>query len=176
MLRDHLLGRNFNPDLYKNIVLDDENELLTMYLNNLSGQFIGFQQYNPNSFSKDENDPSTGRYFTICRKGVIAVWGLETLDKSRSELFVVEGCFKASCLHMIGMNAIAVLASTPKNMSSWFHILKRKYNLIAIGDNDKAGRSLVDVVGRGVVSEIDLDEYSILNLKEFTDEILHRNW
>lgn len=170
MLYEHLISRNFNPSLYKNIVLDEENEILSMYLNNLSGQFVGFQQYNPNVTDKKINNAENGRYFTICQRGVTAVWGLETFDREKRKLFVVEGCFKASALHMIGENAIAVLTSTPKSMSSWFNILKVKHDVIAIGDGDKAGLSLVKVVGRGFTTEKDLDEYSLNELKEIIYE------
>lgn len=170
MLYEHLISRNFDPSLYKNIVLDEENEILSMYLNNLSGQFVGFQQYNPNVTDKKINNAENGRYFTICQRGVTAVWGLETFDREKRKLFVVEGCFKASALHLINENAIAVLTSTPKSMASWFDILKVKHDVIAIGDNDKAGKSLVKVVGKGFTTEKDLDEYSLNELREIINE------
>lgn len=177
MLYEHLISRNFDPKLYKNIILDEDNEILTMYLNNLCGQFVGFQQYNPNVTDKKINNAEDGRYFTICQRGVTAVWGLETLDRDKEKFFVVEGCFKASSLHMLGENAVAVLTSTPKSMSTWFELLKVSYDVIAIGDNDKAGQSLVKVVGKGFTTEKDLDEYSLDELKEvISNEILYRDW
>jgi len=38
--------------------------------------------------------------------------------------------------------------------------LRQTWNLIAIGDNDDAGRKLVNIVGKGFQSPEDLDEMS----------------
>lgn len=160
----HLLQRNYDPTRYKNQVLDLSNNVLTVYLNNMSGQFVGFQKYNPSVMDKKTNNAQDGRYFTHCQRGVTAVWGLETLDPSRKQLFVVEGIFKASALHMLGLNAVAVLTSNPKKMRSWLRTMD--YELIGIGDNDKAGRGMVKIAGEGFQSELDLDEYTLVELHE----------
>lgn len=160
----HLLSRNFDPTRYKNLVLDTDNCVLTVYLNNLAGQFVGFQQYRPDVEFKRLNLPNEARYFTYSQRGVSACWGLETLDQSKKDLYLVEGCFKASALHMLGHNALALLTSNPKPMKSWLHTLP--YNLIGIGDGDKAGRGMVKIAGKGFQSEKDLDEYSLEELSE----------
>ncbi|WP_151708861.1 toprim domain-containing protein [Acinetobacter brisouii] len=169
-LREHLMGRHFNPDLYRNIVLDDENQLLTVYLNNLSGQFVGYQQYNPNSTDKRTNFKDEARYYTYRTDGQIAAWGLELLNPSNPVCFVVEGIFKAAILHRLGYNAIAVLCNNPIQMRSWFKAMP--YKLFAIGDNDAAGLKLINVIGHGTRLEKDLDEYPLEEVRRVTDHIL----
>lgn len=159
----HLLGRNFDPTRYKNLVLDTDGCVLTVYLNNLAGQFCGYQQYRPDVEFKRLNLPNEARYFTYSQRGVNACWGLETLDPTKKDLYLVEGIFKASALHCLGLNALALLTSNPKPMKSWLHTLP--YNLIGIGDNDKAGRGMIKIAGKGFQSELDLDEYSLEELQ-----------
>ena len=163
----HLLSRNYDPTRYTNQVLDFDNKVLTVYLTNLCGQFVGFQQYRPEVEFKRLNLPSEARYFTYSQRGVNACWGLETLDETNKDLFLVEGIFKASVLHMLGHNALALLTSNPKPMKSWLHTLP--YNLIGIGDNDKAGKGMVKIAGQGFQSELDLDEYNLENLKSLLE-------
>lgn len=163
-LQKHLLSRNYDPSRYVNQVLDTDNCVLTVYLSNLSGQFVGFQQYRPDVLEKKVNHPKEARYFTYSQRGANACWGLETLDPGKKELFIVEGVFKASALHMLGFNALALLTSHPKPMKSWLHTLP--YDIIGIGDADKAGRGMVNIAGQGFQSERDLDEYSLEELSE----------
>lgn len=167
-LEDHLYSRHYDLKKYKNHVLDKENNILTVYLNNLSGQFVGFQQYRPLQTAKKLNDPKQSRYFTYSPKQTNAVWGLETLDNSKKELYIVEGIFKASSLHILGYNAIAVLTSNPKHLKSWLHTLP--FNLTGIGDNDKAGKGVISVAGKGFCLEKDLDEYELKELEELINE------
>ena len=51
-----------------------------------------------------------------------------------------------------------MLTSHPKRLKTWFRILKATYELIGIGDNDKAGQKLVNTVKKGFLSPVDLDE------------------
>lgn len=169
-LREHLLGRHFNPDLYHNIVLDEENQLLTVYLNNLSGQFTGYQQYNPNSTDKVTRTRDKARYFSHTTEGSLALWGFEVLNANNPNCFIVEGIFKAAMLHCLGHNAIAVLGSSPKFALRQLKTLPLR--LFAIGDNDDAGRGLIDMIGRGTRLEKDLDEYSLSEIKSVINEIL----
>lgn len=169
-LREHLTERHFIPELYNNIVVDEESEILTVYLNNLSGQFTGYQQYNPNSTNKRTNFKDEARYYTYRTDGQIAVWGLELLNPSNPVCFVVEGIFKAAVLHRLGYNAIAVLCNNPIQMRSWFKAMP--YNLFAIGDNDAAGLKLINVIGQGTRLEKDLDEYSLEEVKSAMNHIL----
>lgn len=158
----HLLRRNYDPTRYVNQVLDHNESVLTVYLTNLNGKFVGFQQYRPNVELKRLNLPTEARYFTYCQRQTTACWGVETLDPSKKDLFIVEGIFKASALHMLGYNALALLTSNPVPMKSWLHTMN--YNLIGIGDNDKAGKGMVKIAGQGFQSELDLDEYTLVEL------------
>lgn len=169
-LVDHLRQRNFEPSLYCNIACNHDDAILTVYLYNLSGQLVGYQQYNPNSTDKRTNVKDEARYFTYRTEDKLAVWGLETLDPTKPVCFVVEGIFKASALHKLGLNAIAVLCNNPKQMRSWFEALP--YRLIAIGDNDKAGEKLIDMVGEGTRFEKDVDEYSFEELRDMMEYLM----
>ena len=165
-LNQHLQSRWFNPGLYNNCVLDEENQVLTVYLHNLSEQLTGYQQYRPNQQSKRANDPKEARYFTYTSPGHNAVWGLETLDRGMPYCFVVEGIFKASMLHILGFNAIAVLTSSPsKSLLNWLYAMP--YTFIAIGDPDEAGERLIRKVGKGAVSVKDLDELEPSYVRKF---------
>jgi hypothetical protein len=134
-----------------------------VFLTNLSGQFVGFQQYRPDVEFKRLNLSSDARYFTYSQRGVNACWGLETLDTSKKDLYLVEGIFKASALHMLGHNALALLTSNPKPMESWLHTLP--YNLIGIGDGDQAGQWMPKIARQGFQSHVDLDEYTLEELQ-----------
>jgi hypothetical protein len=46
-LQKHLLSRHYDSTRYVNQVLDEDNNILTVYLTNLCGQFLGYQQYRP---------------------------------------------------------------------------------------------------------------------------------
>lgn len=159
----HLLTRHYDPSRYVNQVLDFENEVLTVYLPNLSGQLVGYQQYRPNVKEKRCNHPTQARYFTHSQRGVNACWGLEVLDPNKRDVYLVEGLFKASSLHMLGLNAIALLTSHAKPMKSWLHTLN--HNLIGIGDNDKAGDGIIRIAGKGFKLEKDIDEYDLSTLQ-----------
>lgn len=168
-LYKHLLSRNYDPSKYTNQALDTQDNILTVYLTNLSGQFVGFQQYRPEEEAKRLNDPRLSRYFTYSQRGVNACWGLETLDPTKKDLYLVEGIFKASTLHMLGYNALALLTSHPKSMKSWLHTMN--YNLIGIGDNDKAGDGIINVARKGFKLDKDVDEYSLCELEEILHEM-----
>lgn len=167
-LYKHLLSRNYDPSTYVNQVLDVKDNILTVYLTNLSGQFVGFQQYRPEEEAKRLNDPRLSRYFTYSQRGVNACWGLETLDPTKKDLYLVEGIFKASTLHMLGLNAVALLTSHPKPMKSWLHTMN--YNLVGIGDNDKAGDGIINVARKGFKLDKDVDEYDLEELQELLKE------
>lgn len=167
-LKQHLMERHYDHTKYKNQILDEENSVLSVYLSNLAGQFVGFQQYRPLEQSKKMNNPKESRYFTYSQRGVNACWGLETLNPNNKTLFLVEGIFKASALHMLGLNAVALLTSNPKPMKSWLHTLP--YNLVGIGDNDKAGLGMQRIAGQGFQSPLDLDEYTLEGLHTLLED------
>ena len=158
--RNHLISRGMDPSRYP-ISYDPEEGIITFLLFNYNGGLVGYQQYRPDQPSKQKkNDPKTGRYFTYLPKDTDGVFGLDVLDHTDRTIYIVEGVFKAAVLHRLGFNALAVLTSTPKRLKPWFKILRQTWNLVAIGDNDDAGRKLVNIVKRGFQSPQDLDEMS----------------
>jgi DNA primase len=168
-LEQHLRDRGMDPSLY-NVQYDDD--AITFYLYNLSGQIVGFQQYRPEVLDKKMNDPRLSRYFTYISEGRDGVFGLEVLDHYKGPIFIVEGIFKAAVLHRLGYNSIAVLTSHPKRMKPFFRIMQKTYDLIAIGDPDSAGQKLVNTIGKGLCSPKDLDEMSDAEVKFLVYSIL----
>lgn len=156
----HLLSRHYDPSRYNHQHIDYQERVLTLPLYNFSGQYVGFQQYRPDETKKRNNHPSEARYFTYASRDSIAVWGLETFDPAKPDVFVVEGVFKAATLHSVGENAIAVLTANPVKMKSFLWLLSATHDVIAIGDNDAAGAKLVNLVGQGFQSD-DLDEMTL---------------
>lgn len=155
----HLEERGMNPKLYS-YAKSYSASTVTFYLWNLSGQLVGYQQYRPNKTSKRENNPRQSRYFTKMKEKD-GVFGLELLDSNQKTIYIVEGVFKAAVLHRLGYNALAVLTNHPKRLKPWFRILRAQgWNLVAIGDNDPAGQTLVNTVKSGFLSPADLDEMS----------------
>lgn len=161
---DHLRERGLDTSRTR-VVVDEEAGLATFLLYNLSGQIVGFQQYNPRGDKTRGGDrelvrraealgvsPSAlMRYFTrVFSEGdekKLAVWGLETLGDER-HLFLTEGVFDASKLHNAGQPAIAVLSNDPQPLRSWLRSLGRL--TIAVLDNDAAGSKLSRVADESV--------------------------
>lgn len=163
-LIDHLKSRGMDPFRYA-MSIDGAENVVSFYLFNLSHQIIGYQQYRPDSDGKKVNDPKLGRYYTYLPRGTDGFFGLEQLNSDDRNIFIVEGVFKAATLHRLGYNSIAVLTSSPKRLKPWFKIMRQTWNLIAIGDNDPAGKLLINTVKNGFQSPQDIDE--------MTDEEVH---
>jgi hypothetical protein len=164
-LEQHLISRGMDPSLY-GPALDDENRVATFYLYNLSGQIAGYQQYRPEGSKKNNNDPREGKYFTRAGFQKNVVFGLEFHNPNDRRMFVTEGIFKAGVLHRLGYNAIAVLGGTPKPLRPWFFAMEGNFDMIAIGDPDSTGQKLVNTVGKGWCSPVDLDEMMDYDIEE----------
>lgn len=169
-LLEHLEQRGMNPTLYDHHV-DDVEGVVCFYLYNFAKDFVGYQQYRPNADKKNKNHPTDGKYFTYLKNDKDGFFGLEYQNDS-NVYFVVEGIFKAAKLHSLGYQAVAVLGNNPKRLKSLLRVLKRKYKLVAVGDNDSAGSKLVNVVGYGGQSPADLDEMSDKDVHEFVAQFL----
>lgn len=139
MLRKHLLNRHLNLELHRP-VLDEENQVATFYLWNLSGQLVGYQQYRPSGEKKPQNSPREGKYFTFCHQPTLAVWGVESLHLTPDVVFVTEGVFDAARLTERGYSAVAALSNNPLGLRNWLTCLNRR--VVAVCDNDAAGRKL----------------------------------
>lgn len=151
-IESHLRSRDV--DLSKTrVIMDKENNLAVFLLFNLSGQLVGYQQYNPKGTKtgNDSRDRDKAKYWTYITKHpekTIGVWGLETVFDNQDFLFVTEGIFDAVKLHNIGMPAIAVLGNHPKMLKPWFAAMNKK--VIAVADNDDAGNKLKSVASMSI--------------------------
>lgn len=146
-LRQHLLGRNLDPDRYTSVVAVDR--VVTFWLQNLSGKFVGYLEYKFDKEKHHEDYPRSERkyyphvpakYDGKVKMVPLAVWGLETVRWDDPLLFVVEGVFDAVALHCLGLPAIAALSCNPNHLDSWLLTLPMKK--VVVSDDDLAGRKL----------------------------------
>ncbi len=136
----HLRDRFVNLNLHRFLV-DDENNMATALLYNLSGQLCGYQQYRPGADKTRRNDPREGRYYTYKTEGTLVVFGVETLHLTPGLVFVVEGMFDAARLSSRGFSALAVLSNNPnQDLKGFLKCLNRK--VVVVYDNDAAGVKL----------------------------------
>lgn len=117
--------------------LDLENQILTFYLWNFSGQLKGFQRYNWKG-DKKKNNSKDGKYFSICPSGP-ALYGLEWFNENLPYTFVCEGVFDALSLMPYG-NAVAVFSNEARVVKQQLDLLPGK--TVAVCDGDKAGSLL----------------------------------
>lgn len=137
----HLRSRYFDTKLHTHWVDEDEG-VATFPLWNLSGQMVGFQQYRPSANKQKNNHPRDSRYFTYRKNNVVGVWGLESWKLS-NKLFITEGVFDACRLTARGYSAIAVLSNDlDSSTKEWLYCVRASRFVIAVCDNDAAGRSL----------------------------------
>ena len=152
-LAEHLRQRHLNLELHR-VLLDEEVGVATFPLYNLSGQLVGYQQYNPLGDKKIFNSKLGGKYYTYRKQPTVCVWGTESLYQSSGPVFLTEGVFDACRMTEVGQSALATLAnSPPKDYGNWLGMLCRP--VVAVCDNDDAGRKLakfgnyVEVVPNG---------------------------
>ena len=138
----HLKSRHLNLELHRPI-LDEKNSIATFLLYNLSGQIVGYQQYNQNGDKKKYNSKETGRYYTYKSKyqNTVVLWGTESLYQSNGAIYLTEGIFDAARMTNRGQSALASLANNPpRDYRNYLKLLNRP--IIAVCDNDAAGRKL----------------------------------
>lgn len=180
-VKEHLLNRSVNLELYsKSLVVSEEEQTATFLLWNLSGQLVGFQQYRPEKpkMSKELN-PRELRYFTYVSKAEnngqqLVAFGLELLNYNDKNLFVVEGVFDAVKLHNLGLNALAVLSCDPKPLKSW--LWSMGFNVVPVCEGDKAGKKLKKLSNNGDFFElednVDLGDMNPSDVKSLFHEFL----
>lgn len=137
----HLQLRYFDTHLHT--AWTDETEgVATFPLWNLSGKLVGYQQYRPSATKKKDNHPKMSRYFTYRKNRVVGVWGLESWKLSNT-LFVTEGTFDACRLTALGYSAIATLSNDVDDSTArWLWAVRKFRYVVAVCDNDRAGRRL----------------------------------
>lgn len=153
-LREHLLSRGMDPNLY-HVHLDETANVATLMLYTLTGALVGYQTYRPDGIKNTSEGRKLGikpkelKYFTYVTRDEkkqqfsIAVFGMEMFDWRKDSVYVVEGVFDAVKLHSLELNAIAVLCNDPKPLRSFFNALGMR--VIGVLDGDAAGNELAKV-------------------------------
>lgn len=137
----HLHSRYFDTKLHAYWV-DEAEGVATFPLWNLSGQMVGYQQYRPSAGKQKNNHPKMSRYFTYRKNKVVGVWGLESWSLSNT-LFVTEGTFDACRLTSLGYSAVATLSNdVDDSLKRWLWTVRNSRLVVAVCDNDAAGRRL----------------------------------
>jgi hypothetical protein len=137
----HLRSRRFNTQLHR-VWVDETEGVATFPLWNLSGQMVGYQQYRPSANKQRDNHPKMSRYFTYRKNKVVGVWGLESWKLSDT-LFVTEGTFDACRITSLGCSAIATLSNdVDDSLKRWLWMVRKSRRVVAVCDNDAAGRRL----------------------------------
>lgn len=149
---EHLRARGLNVDLYEGIGWDDERA--TIPLRTLDGKFAGVLRHNP---AGDKKSKTTPKYRMVNCKGRTVFFGVESIAND-GPIYLVEGVFKAAKLHNLGFASLAIMGADVKHHRGQLKILRQTRPLIAIGDNDVAGKAMVKQVGAGFTSPRDLDE------------------
>lgn len=138
---ENLKSRHFDLSVHTAWVDEDEG-VATFPLWNLSGQMVGYQQYNYKKDKKKDNHPRDSRYFTWRKDKVVGVWGLESWNFSNT-LFVTEGVFDAARLTERGFSAVATLSNdVDPSLARWLWTVRKARPVVAVCDNDAAGRKL----------------------------------
>jgi len=155
----HLKSRHCDLTLHRPW-LDEENNVATFPLWNLSGQMVGYQQYRPDASKTQNNDPKLGRYFTLRKQPTLALFGVESLHLTPKVVFLTEGVFDACRLTERGVSALAVLScDVNREYRGWLRALNRR--VVAVCDNDEAGRKLAKFGDEAVfMAEKDLGDSS----------------
>jgi DNA primase len=150
-LTEHLLMRHVDITLHQPII-DDQEDIATFRLWNLSGELIGFQQYRRTGFKLPGNNPKLGKYFTYRKRPTISVFGVESLHLTPNVVFLCEGIFDACRLTERGFSALASLSNDPSpDLKNWLRCLNRP--VVAVCDNDMAGRKLSKFGSRAAYTE-----------------------
>jgi len=146
-LEQHLTSRHFSPDKSGRAWIDNDENIITFPLWNMSGQLVGYQHYRPLADKLRHNHPKEGRYFTHISKGQLAVFGLESLIDRRKPLYLCEGIFDACRLHYNGLQAIGVLTSNPQHLREWLKLIG--FNIIPCVQGDVASKQLMQYSSHG---------------------------
>lgn len=157
-IREHLIERRVNFDVHSPI-LDEEKGIANFLLYNLSGQIVGYQQYNPNGAKKAFNNKEKSKYYTYRKLPTVSLFGIETLHLSDGPIFLTEGLFDATRLSYHKQSVLATLTNNPpKDYLNFLKSLQRP--IIVVCDNDSAGGKLAKFG----------DVVEITNAKDLGDE------
>jgi hypothetical protein len=144
---ENLKSRHFDMNVHT-VWIDEDEGVATYPLWNLTGQMVGFQQYRPAATKKKDNHPRESRYFSWRKDKVVGVWGLESWNFSDT-LFITEGVFDAARLTARGYSAVATLSNdVDPSLAKWLWLVGKTRSVVAVCDNDAAGRKLAKAANR----------------------------
>lgn len=155
--REHLEGRHFEVSRYSGVMCFEDVVILPLW--NLSGQYVGYQQYRPGAPKEYKNDPREGRYYTSLHgekhHKPLGVWGVESLEYDPRYVVIVEGVFDACRLHNLNVPCVALLNSSYKPFRNWLTALGRKVFKIEDDHGSQLGpyQNLCLPEGRGDLGE-----------------------
>lgn len=172
-IHQHLLDRHFSEEeIIKSALIIDEQESITTFLMyNASGQLTGYQEYRPKASKEKNNIRGESRYWTYMVKGNVSYWGQHSLDRDKRVLFLTEGIMDAARLSSNGYQAIATLSNNPKHLRRLIDIWKATNRVIALCDNDKAGRALGKFAHECIVMESDVNDASEEELSDIFNTV-----
>ena len=160
----HLKSRGMLPSLY-NLSVDEGVVVFPLYT--FGGNQVGYQEYRPFA-PRNSANVREARYFTYLPRKVNGYFGTESLEWCpRGPVYVVEGVFKASKLHRLGVASVALMGSEVDRHLNQLMLMGRPF--VAIGDNDAAGKKFASRLG-GFVAPLDLDEMDDDKVLELLDE------
>lgn len=156
-----------------NHVIDWDNEVVSFWLYNQSGQLVGFQQYKwqqPKSHTKGLK-PSELKYFTHC-KDKVGVFGIDSWHSPHLPLVVVEGVWEQLRMQK-HIDTVAALCNNPKHLKNWLACQPRE--TVAVCQNDKAGHKLAKSCDRAIFlpEGVDTDELDGVQLTKLLTEVRH---
>jgi len=171
-IKSHLKQRNLNTNLHPTII-DEQTNTATFLLYNLSGQLIGYQFYNPNGSKTIFQDKLQSKYYTYRNKHypTVTLWGIESLNSPHQPVFLTEGIFDAARMTFLNFSALATMTNNPpRDYINFLLFLNRP--IIAVCDNDDAGRKLAKFGHYTEVPETDLgdapEEYISYLIKKYS--------
>lgn len=151
-LLQHLKERHLDVNLHTTW-LDAKENVVSFPLFNLSGQMVGYHQYRPDKQKECFNNPKNSRYFTKKKDGKVGLWGLESWYLSKT-LFLTEGLFDAARLTEKGVSALAVLSNdVNESTKKWLSCVRKFRKVVAVCDNDAAGKKLKKLGNEWVVTK-----------------------
>lgn len=145
-LREHMLSRGWNPNLHRNVHLDEDAQCATLMLfapTLRNPKLTGFQTYKPGQPKTRDGkgmNPRDLKYFTHMVEGELAMFGVESLAFHHGYVLLVEGVFDAMKLHALGHPCLAVLGNDPKRLRPFLKATSRE--VVGVLDNDEAGLKL----------------------------------
>ena len=141
-LKEYLSERHLDTSVHTTWI-NEEEDLVTFPIWNLSGNMIGYVRHNPEGTkATGSNNPKVSKYYLITKKETPTFWGLESW-KASNTLFITEGIFDAARLTELGYSAVACLSNDMHLQSrKWLWIVRKFRPVVAICDADKAGLKL----------------------------------